>query len=308
MRRSLGLCFAMMLVAAAVTPLTLATSNAAPSCTRWRMHTIASGLGVLESLVPDHRGAMLLSSSTHDAVERLRRNGHVTTVVAADSPGHLLWRGKRVLFTTGDSSASGGLNRADGTLRLLNPRTGTVHTYARGLTMPNGMALAPNGDAFTTRDVGSGTGITRIRGGKRHTVHPNWSRLADTNGVAIDPRLHVLYVDRTFTRNAPIWRIPLRHPGRAKRIGDLSGVGTPVPKGLDGLTIDRHGVLYLAANSGGEVIRFNPHTGASCVIATGLRDPSDVVFGTGHGWRASALFVCGFDGTVRELDPPVQPS
>jgi hypothetical protein len=54
----------------------------------------------------------------------------------------------------------------------------------------------------------------------------------------------------------------------------------------------------------GEVIRFNPRSHNACVITEGLTDPSDVVFGSGDGWAKTSLFVCGFDGTVRELRPP----
>jgi sugar lactone lactonase YvrE len=248
---------------------------------------------------------MLLSSSAHDAVERLRPDGTVRTVVEVDAPGQLLHFGRdRVLFTTGDSAASGALSRADGTLRVLDAGTGKSSVYARGLTMPNGMALSPDGRAFTTRDIGTGTGVTEVVAGRPHDVHANWAHLDDTNGAAIDAKRDVLYVVRTFVPKAPIFAIPLRHPDRLRQVGDLSRIGSPVFKGLDGMTIDDNGVLYVAANSGGEVFSFDPRTKRGCLIASGLITPSSVAFGTGHGWPKGSLFVCGFDGTVHRLDPP----
>jgi sugar lactone lactonase YvrE len=192
-------------------------------------------------------------------------------------------------------------------LKLLDLKTHKLTTYATGLTMPNGLALDAAGNAYVTRDTGGGTGITRISAkpshsaGSKHLVSPNWSSLPDTNGIAIDAKHRVMYVDQTFSLDAPIERIPLAHPKRATEIGNLIGQGGLTPKLLDDLTMGSNGLLYLPANLGGDLFSFNPRTRASCVIATGLGNPSDVTFGTGHGWRKGALFVCGFDGTVREF-------
>jgi hypothetical protein len=73
------------------------------------------------------------------------------------------------------------------------------------------------------------------------------------------------------------------------------------------MTIDARGVLYIAANATGEVIRLDPATGNHCLIATGLQNPSSVKFGRGPGWPADRLYVTAFDGTVRELTPPAKP-
>ncbi|MBV9487881.1 MAG: hypothetical protein JO246_17740 [Frankiaceae bacterium] len=285
-----------------------ATAGPAPAhaCKLWRMHTVASGLGILESLLPDNQGGMLLSSSTNNAVERLAKNGDVTTVVSASSPGQLVWHGKRILLPTGDGVESGALNRADGTLELLNLATGKVQPYADHLTMPNGLALGPGGAAYVTRDTGTGTGITRIGVGKRHKVKTQWAKLSDTNGIAVDRKRKVMYVDRTFTQKAPVIRIPLRHPGRAKQVANFVGLGSAAPKGLDDLIRARGGVLYVPGNSSGEVFSYDPKTDRACLIASGLQNPSATAIGTGHGWRKGSVFVCGFDGTVRRLDPPKQ--
>jgi sugar lactone lactonase YvrE len=278
-------------------------SSAATSahCGVWKQTKIAYSLGILESLLPDNRGGMLLSSTTHNAVERLTPNGHVAVVAKAPSPGQLVWRGKRVMLPTGDALQSGALSTKDGTLQLLNLRSHKLKTYATGLTMPNGLALDRDGTAYVTRDTGGGTGITRISAKPGHKVTPNWSSLPDTNGIAIDTKHRVMYVDQTFSLDAPIERIPMAHPARATEIGNLIGQGGLTPKLLDDLTMGPDGVLYLPANLGGDLFSFDPRTKQSCLIAKGLGNPSDVTIGTGHGWRKGALFVCGFDGTVREF-------
>lgn len=279
-----------------------ATSASSPNpCGVWHEKRIAYSLGILEALLPDNNGGMLLSSSTHNAIERLTPDGRVKLLAKASSPGQLVWHGRHtVMFPTGDGFASGALNRADGTLQLLSLRTHKLKTYATGLTMPNGLAVDGDGTAYVTRDTGFGTGITRISALAPHRVTPNWSNLSDTNGIAIDTERRVMYVDRTFEANAPVFRIPMANPAGRKQIRDLSGQGGFTPKLLDDLTLS-NGVLYIPANGGDELFSFDTRTHRSCLIASDLGNPSDVTVGTGHGWRKGALFVCGFDGTVREL-------
>jgi hypothetical protein len=272
----------------------------AASCPVYKQHKVAYSLGILESLLPDNHGGMLLSASTGNAVERLTPNGHVTVLAKLPSPGELVWHGPdTVMFSTGDALASGALGRADGTLSTLNLKTRKLTTVASGLTMPNGLAVS-HGSAYVTRDLGGGTGITRISLGRKPKVMTNWSTIADTNGIAIDAKRGVMYVDQTFTVGGPVDRIPMATPNATTQIADLSQVdGSPVQL-LDDLTM-ANGILYVPGNGGGDLYSFDPLSSKSCLIATGLGNPSDVTVGTGHGWRKGALFVCGFDGTVREF-------
>jgi hypothetical protein len=274
-----------------------ATAAGGP-CPVWKQTLVAKGLGTLEALLPDKRGGMLVSSSTRGEIDRLTPDGHYTVVARVPTPGQIVWRGADVvMFPTGDALASGALSRSDGTLQLLNLGTRKLTRYATGLTMPNGLALDRDGTAYVTRDLGFGTGITRISAKPGHHVTTNWSTISDTNGIAIDAARRVMYVDQTFTPGGPVVRIPMGHPDQTQQIGD---VGSSPVQGLDDLTMS-HGVLYLPANGSGDVYSFDLRSRRSCLIATGLGNPSDVTIGTGHGWRQGALFVCGFDGTVREF-------
>ncbi len=273
------------------------------ACTEWSQRTVVSGQGLLENLSFDHRSAMLLSASAQGAILRVNRDREVHTLVDdVYAPGGQRVQGRKLFFTTGDAISSGVNGLSDGTIERFNLKSRSRKTYAHGLTMPNGLIFLPNGDAVVSRDLGVGTGITRIPAGKPREPELSWAGVDGTNGMAIDPSGRYLYADRTFDPSQPVYRIKIKDPSRIKVVAELAD-GGPL-KALDDMTIDRRGRLYIAANASGEVIRLNPDTGASCVIASGLRNPSAVKFGRGRGWSNQSLYVTGFDGSVRKLTPP----
>jgi sugar lactone lactonase YvrE len=270
----------------------------------WGMRTVASNLGILENLSFDGSGGMLLSAWSEDAILRLTPSGAVSPVVlGVKAPGGQQVRGHILYFNTGDSPESGYLGIPDGTLQRLDLRTGQRTTVATGLTMPNGLLFLPNGDAVVSRDLGNGTGITRIP--RDDPAHPqaNWIETDDSNGMAVDPTNTWLYFVQTNHDGMPLMRAPLSDPSQAKLYASLGPGG-----GLDDMAIDGKGILYIAVNrypnNDGMVIRFDPQTRTTCAIATGLQAPSSVKFGRGPGWPSDRLYVVGFDGTVRELTPP----
>jgi len=290
------------------------------------MHTLVSGLGSLENLEPDNAGGLFISRSTTSTIDRIGPDLQSHTVVSSvSSPGGLRLRGDTLWFVTGDASASGALGRADGTLETIDLTRGHRHVVASGLVMPNGLALDGRGHAFTSRDVGPGlgighgsglatkhglsTGVTRTTlhlgpGGTSGRVTPGWAAIDDTNGLAIDPSGQWLYADQTFSFDSSVYRIRLSDPARVEHVASLGSIVAGVPKGLDDITIDNNGALYLAANSAGQVIRLDPANGRSCVIARGMRQTSAVKIGRAFGAATTRLYVVGFDGAVREIVPP----
>jgi sugar lactone lactonase YvrE len=182
--------------------------------------------------------------------------------------------------------------------------------------MPNGLAFLADGSAVVTRikpTLGTPTGMTRIT--PTDPTHPqyNWVALNDTNGLILDPTGTWLYTDQTFTTDSAVFRIRVSDPSDMRIVahlahaglpGQLAAVGVGQPKGLDDMGFAPDGLLYVAANGAGQVIQVNPTTDASCVIATGLVDPSSVRAGSGSGWPSNHLYVTSWDGTVRELIPP----
>jgi hypothetical protein len=299
MRRALA---AVALVAGLV-PASATAAHAADPCARWSDRVVTEGLGSLENVEVDGHGGLLVSASDQDAVVRITRDGRSRTLVPdVTSPGGLRVRAGVLFFNTGDALASGIFDRPDGTVERFDLKTRKRSVYSKGIIMPNGLVFLPNGDALTSRDIGGPPAIFVVprRNPMKHRV---WAQTDDSNGMAVDPTGRYLYANQTFKSDSPVLRIPIANPAR---IEVLARVGSA--KGLDDMTIDRDGILYLAANGTAEIIRLNPRTGRSCTIAGGVdagwRNTSAVKFGCGPGWRSDHLFVVGFDGVVHELTPP----
>ena len=251
----------------------------------------------------DGTGGLLVSASNQDAVVRLTPNGKATKLVSpVISPGGLRVRRGVLFFNTHDTLESGLMDRPDGTIGRFDLKTHRRTVYARNIIMPNGLVFLPNGDALTSRDIGGPPAIFVVPHGD--PAHPRtWANTDDSNGMAVDPTGTWLYANQTFKQDSPVLRIRISDP---TKIEVLARVG-PI-KGLDDMAIDRAGILYLAANGTGELIRLDPRTRRSCVIAggagSGWRNTSAVKFGCGPGWPSDRLYVVGFDGVVRELTPP----
>jgi DNA-binding beta-propeller fold protein YncE len=282
---------------AAMLAIVPATAQARPRpCADWHARTLLSGQGWLENLAFDGRGRLTISALGRNRLLKLRRGGRPHTLLSpVTAPGgQALRRGHFLYFVTGDIAPP----MPTGTIDRLNLRTHKRITWATGLTMPNGMTFLPDGDAVVSRDLGVGTGLTRIP--RRHPRHPdfNWARIDDTNGLAVDPNGRFLYVARTFSDDGEIDRVNIAHPRRVRAVGHLGAGVSP-----DDMTIDAKGILYVAGFLSGEVFRLNPRTGRSCAIATGLSSPTSPRFG-GAGWRAKRLYVTTAGGDLVELRPP----
>ncbi|WP_370247396.1 SMP-30/gluconolactonase/LRE family protein [Nocardioides sp.] len=284
----------------------LAPATAVGECTAWSATPIASGLGTLENLSFDRRGAMLVSSSERTgggSVLRVAPSGEVTTLLDdVVSPGGQVVRGRTLYVTTGNAAASGILGRADGTLLAVDLRPaarGRARTVAEGLTMPNGLIRLPGGDFVVSRDLGATTSMTRLRrDGTRTPLAPS---VTSTNGMVLDRTGRFLFVVSTFTPTTTVSRVDLRRPDAAPRVFTVPGLG-PL-NAADEIT-RRGDDLYLTLNAAGRVVRLDPATGETCVIAEGLAFASSLRFGAGPGWRARSLYVTGFTGTITRLDPP----
>src|SRR5206468_12329171 len=93
-------------------------------------------------------------------------------------------------------------------------------------------------------------------------------------------------------QRSPIERIPLANPAAHEPAAILTfGVASLQPaiypnpafgkplagvKGLDDMTRDADGTLYVMANGMGELLRVDPLTGAACLVVSGLGNPSSV--------------------------------
>lgn len=276
------------------------TAEASSSCTPWSVSTVASGFGVLENLEFDGRGSMIVSETSligPGALRTVAPNGAWGTLVAdVQSPGGLVRDADTLYFTTGNSAAAGLLDTRTGTVDTIDLGTGVRSTYASGLTMPNGLARSATGDLFTTRNLGGLSGLTRVAvDGSVSTVRTD---LGSANGIGIGNGK--MYVANTFDLETTLTVLDEKNPsGPSARIR-IDGVG-PLAMS-DDLTVGDDGTVYLAQNLAGRVVRIDPESGASCVIATGVPLTSSVAFG-GVGFDEKALYATSFDGTVRKLEP-----
>jgi sugar lactone lactonase YvrE len=192
---------------------------------------------------------------------------------------------------------------------------GTVADFASGFNMPNGMTFDAGGNLYISNDFDYG--LIRI------LPDGTWGELAHvwgTNGLVVDPAGENLYAAITFDQRSPIERISLEAPLDHETAVELTfGAASLEPmiypdpdpnapllgvKGLDDMTRDAGGVLYPVANGMGEVLRVDPTTGAACLIASGLQNPSSVRIapaGSGFDTSGEALtfYVVEFSGAIR---------
>ncbi|MBY4128923.1 SMP-30/gluconolactonase/LRE family protein [Rhodococcus fascians] len=276
------------------------TAEASNTCTPWSVRTVASGFGMLENLEFDGMGSMIVSEISPigpGALRTVAPTGDRGTLLAGvESPGGLVRDGSSLFFTTGNSAVAGLFDMRTGTIEKIDLGTGARSTYASGLTMPNGLARSTAGDLFTTRNLGGASGLTRIAtDGAVSTVRTD---VGSANGIGIaDGKI---YVANTFDPEATVTVLDEKDPaGPSSRIR-VDGFG-PLTMS-DDLTVGDDGMVYLAQNLAGRVVRIDPSSGSSCVVATGLPLTSSVAFG-GVGFDSKSLYATSFDGTVREVRP-----
>ncbi len=275
-------------------------------CPAWHKQQVAAGLGTLENLSFDGVGGLLLSSGTPSgkgAILRLTASGARSTVVpAVTGPGGHVINGRTLYFTTGNSILEGVLGlfgRAAGTISAVDLDTGQTRVVADRLVMPNGMIRLPDGSFLVSRDVGAPGRTTRVfPNGSRAVFAP---RVTSTNGMAYDAAAGVVYIASTFTPATTISVVDLDSPNAAPRVIRIPGPG--LLNAADDLTLGTDGYLYVALNVAGQVVRVDPATGASCLVARGVPLASSLRFGLGPGWDPASLYVTSFRGTVTRLTP-----
>lgn len=294
---------AVVVAVGVLAPYLVATTPADPSCQQWEMRTVAEGLGRIENLEPDGTGGMLIGASSRDAVERLLPDGTTTTVASVPAPGGLRVRGQTLHAVTGGSFLRGILEPGEGTVDMIELRTGERRVYSEGLEFPNGLVFDRDGDAYVSRDFGEDAHITKIPADDPMNSDRRWAALKDTNGLAVDPTDTWLYASTTFNAEAAVYRILLDDPTVIERIAELGSLTDPF-NGLDDMALGRDGHLYITANGMGRIWRLDPVSAERCIIASGLQNPTAAKFGRGPGWPSEHLYVSGWDGRIRELVPP----
>ena len=271
-------------------------ASAAPDCPGGQIasRVLASTGDTLEYGIFDSLGRFFYSDQSTSMLMRIDHFGEPPEPLAPiPAPGAMVFAPDgSIIIGSGDSlqnGLAGDMNPMSSLLRV-NPNTGAVQTYATGLGMANGLALAPHSTIYATNDAGFD--IDRVKHGQ--VTHP-WARVYSTNGVVVSVNNRYLYVSQTFTP-AAIQRISIANPSQVTPFAVAQGAD--MSAGLDDMTIDSEGILYIAANGAGQVWKVDT-SGAICVLAGGLRFPSAVNFGVGAD--SSSLYVVGFDGNISKL-------
>lgn len=288
-------------VAATIGSLALASgASALEQCgTPPPSRVVDSSTGVFESVAFDSKGRLFYTRSTQGKLMMIARSGAKPKVVldGIDGPGGIVFkRNGNVLVGYGDTiaQASDGEEDPQAGLIEVDPRTGRSKVFVHGLQMANGVTRGPGGQIFASTDFG--TGVDRISGGR---VELGWSQLESSNGMIVDRAKRYLFVNQTFTPVPTIARIPLGDPS-----APVPWFTAPEESGafLDGLTRDRNGDLYAAANGAGEIWKVTGRK-QGCVLWQGQPlGPSDLAFGRGKGrFPKGSLFVTTFGGELLQI-------
>lgn len=255
---------------------------------------LTSGRGPLESLAFDRQGRLLFTSVTKGALFRLEApQGQVTTVTTAlKSPGGIAVTGEHEAHVGTGNSLNGLLPwLGSAGISKVDLATGATTPVVKGLAMANGLVRADDGTFYASDDLARSLDRVLPNG----TVQRGWLAL-NSNGLALSHDQRTLYVNQM---------IPPKVMAVDRESGQVRLVA-PAPEGrgwtwLDGLGIDRQGLLYVASYWSGEVWRLTPD-GDWCTLARGLMLPSAVTPGSdGAGFSTTSVYVTTHGGGLFEV-------
>ena len=135
---------------------------------------------------------------------------------------------------------------------------------------------------------------------------PSWARIESPNGLVVDASGKWLYAAQTFVP-AAISRIEIAEPTHVETW--FEAPSEDFAAGLDGMTRDAEGNLYVAANGGGAVWRVDADAQACALTHLPPLGPSAVAFGSAPAARSGRplgfgrrnLYVVTFQGELIQL-------
>ncbi|MEV0373707.1 hypothetical protein AB0I10_28510 [Streptomyces sp. NPDC050636] len=248
-----------------------------------------------ENLEFDGHGTLWVAHITKHRVEGYAPDGTLKATFPVNGPGGIRRGPDGQMYVNFGvnpltSGSGSGIMRFDPTAARPKPEK-----VVDGLSGINGLAIDSAGNFYLSRELA--TGVLKIR--PDGTKDEQWTRGASvfgTNGLQIVG--DQLYASVITSTASPVVRIPLNDPAHHTTVTELS----PNPldtKVLDDLT-SFGGDLVVAGFRDGELIRVDPKTGRSCVLATGLRMPTSVRVPRGFGDHdpRRELFVAEASGRI----------
>jgi sugar lactone lactonase YvrE len=279
---------------------TATQAAAVPDCARMpKPRVLLTDQGMLESVVTDRRGRLYYDDINGERIMKLDHRGGKPHKLVSDvpGPGGLIFGEGGKLYAGFNAAQENGATAREAGLLRINKRTGAHSIYVQGLEGANGVARGPANELYTSNDFS--THIAKVVHGEANV---EWGQvLTSPNGLVVDPSGTFLYAAQTF-QPAAVARIPLATGGTAANW--FLAPPADISAGLDGMTRDERGRLYVAANGAGQVWRINRDKEA-CVLWRGSPlGPSMVAFGHGSDrnrfpWRN--LYIVNFQGDLIEL-------
>lgn len=288
----------------------LACASAADAATRLpscpatgEKRTLVRESGALESAAFDAEGRLVYTNLSRRQLRGLDAPGAATRAIAVgiDGPGGLALEPGGTMLVGAGSGAAAVLAPRFGFARLLRVdlETGAKTTFARGLSMANGVVRAADGTVYASDDLAGS--LDRITPDGK--VQRGWYRATDTNGLALSADGSTLFANRSFgsTRVMAIDTATGAYRTYARPPGSLSWAL------LDDLDIDAAGRLYAAAYLAGEVWRIETD-GSICTLARGLVTPAGITVGaSGAGFSPRSVFVTTHGGLLVEIPDAIPP-
>ncbi|MBI5927478.1 MAG: SMP-30/gluconolactonase/LRE family protein [Aquabacterium sp.] len=250
--------------------------------------------GAIESLAFLPSGKLVFSNNLSGVLKR--KDGPAMAPVAVAEglkfPGGIVVNSEREIMI-GTGNGLGGLTPSLGLAGIarVDLIAGTVMPVIKGLSMANGLVRATDGTYYASDDLAKSLDRVLPDG----TVQRKWLA-QNSNGLALSQDGRTLYVNQFL-------------PAGIKAVNLVDGQvrdHAKVPSqrslaGLDGLTIDDHGNLYVVAYFSGEVWRASPQ-GSLCRLVSGLSLPSAVAIGReGQGFLPDSLYIATHSGRLMAL-------
>lgn len=250
--------------------------------------------GAIESLAFLPSGKLVFSNNLSGTLKRKDSPLAAPVLVAEGlkSPGGIVVNSEHEIMI-GTGNGLGGLipSLEAGGIARVDLDSGVVTPVIKGLSMANGVVRAADGTYYASDDLAKSLDRVLPDG----TVQRKWLA-QNSNGLALSKDGRTLYVNQFLP--AAIKAVNLADG----QVRDLATVPSQRSlAGLDGLTLDDHGNLYVVAYFSGEVWRATPQ-GSLCRLVSGLTLPSAVAVGQeGQGFQADSLYIVSHSGKLLAL-------